>query len=97
MATTIDIETDVIEKVEDKSTTKKKNTNQLIVWNDNHNTFEDVIMWLAMYCGKTFEDATDLAMQVHHLGKATVLDGTFNELKPIHETLQEKGLTVTIE
>lgn len=97
MANILEIEPDVIEKVEDKSTTKKKNLNQLILHNTNYHTFEEVIECLMLYCGKTPEQAIDDAMTVHHLGKATVMEGTLNEIKPSYEALNEKTLKVTIE
>ena len=97
MAEVIEIEPEVIDNVKEKTITKKKNVNYLILFNTDYHTFEEVIMAIMLYCGKTAEEAIADAMRVHEKGKASILDGTMEELKPIYEAFRDKTLKVTIE
>ena len=69
----------------------------IILWNDDVNSFEHVIICLVKYCKHTLEQAEQCAMIVHSNGKCSIKSGDYKKLKPIAETLQDKGLSVTIE
>jgi len=69
----------------------------LILYNDDVNTFDHVIDLLMKYCDHSSIQAEQCAFIVHHNGKCQVKRGEFNDLKPICEALLEGGLTAKIE
>ena len=82
------------EVLETKPKTSK--INNIVLFNDDVNTFEWVINCLVSYCGHDKIQAEQCAMLVHYIGKCEVKKGPFNKLKPICDTLLEKGLTAEI-
>lgn len=72
-------------------------TAQLIVYNDDFNTFDWVIQCFMEVCNHTFIQAEQLSMFVHFKGKAAVKTGSFTELKPMKDALVERGLSAVIE
>ena len=69
----------------------------LILWNDDVNTFDFVIETLIELCKHDAIQAEQCAMLVHHSGKCGVKKGEMDTLLPIHRTFLERGLTSTIE
>jgi ATP-dependent Clp protease adaptor protein ClpS len=69
----------------------------LILFNDDVNTFDFVIETLMDVCGHDAVQAEQCATLVHYKGKCGVKRGSFDELKPKCEALLEKGLSATIE
>ncbi len=69
----------------------------LILYNDDHNTFEHVINMLVKYCDHSKIQGEQCAYIVHHNGKCSVKRGEYKKLKPICEALLEGGLTAEIE
>lgn len=74
-----------------------KNLNELVLWNDEVNTFHFVIETLMELCDHTFEQADQCALLVHTKGKCSVKRGSYNELRPICEAMLERGLSATID
>lgn len=70
---------------------------QLIVWNDEVNTFEWVIETLEEVCGHTHEQAEQCAYIIHFKGKYAVKQGEYEDLKPKCDTITERGISATIE
>jgi len=70
---------------------------QLIVWNDEVNTFEWVIETLIDVCKHTQEQAEQSAMIIHYNGKYAVKNGDYNTLKPMCDAITERGISATIE
>ena len=48
----------------------------LVLYNDEHNTFDHVIEMLVSVCGHDATQAEQCALLVHFKGKCTVLSGT---------------------
>lgn len=69
----------------------------LIVWNDEVNTFDWVIKTLVDICGHTPEQAEQCAFIIHFHGKYAVKQGDFETLKPMREAIIERGINATIE
>nr|NQU92981.1 ATP-dependent Clp protease adaptor ClpS [Bacteroidota bacterium] len=69
---------------------------ELILFNDKVNTFEFVIETLIDVCEHDPISAEQCALITHYNGKCAVKSGEFNELKPIHLEMSERGLTVSI-
>jgi ATP-dependent Clp protease adaptor protein ClpS len=73
------------------------NLSQLIVYNDDHNTFDWVIQCFMEVCHHTQEQSEQLSMLVHFKGKATVKTGPMSVVKPMKDALVERGLSAVIE
>ena len=80
--------------LEETSTGEKA---ELIVYNDDFNTFDWVIQSLMDVCSHTFEQSEQLSLLVHYKGKATVKTGVFAELRPLKDALVDRGLSAIIE
>lgn len=69
----------------------------LVLYNDEHNTFDHVIEMLIAVCGHDALQAEQCALLVHFKGKCTVLSGTYDELEPKCTKLLDADLTAEIE
>jgi ATP-dependent Clp protease adaptor protein ClpS len=69
----------------------------IVVFNDDVNTFDDVIRWLIDICDHEPVQAEQCAFLVHHKGKCSVKTGTWEELKPRASALLDRGLSVEIQ
>lgn len=87
----------VDEKIEELLDSIEKNSHQLILHNDEHNTFDWVIDCLVKVCRHSPEQAEQCSMIVHFKGKCTIKEGDMDVLKPMKDTLVDRGLSVTIE
>lgn len=69
---------------------------EIVLFNDDVNTFDHVIDTLIRVCKHTSEQAEQCAILVHYKGKCTVKTGSFDELKPQCTQLLEAGLSAEI-
>lgn len=95
----LDIDTS-IDELEDVLVAEEITTgfsSQLIVYNDDFNTFDWVIKCFMDICGHTYEQSEQLSLIVHFKGKASVKLGSMEELKPMKDALVERGLSAVIE
>jgi ATP-dependent Clp protease adaptor protein ClpS len=69
----------------------------LIVWNDEVNTFENVIEALVEICGHSHEQAEQCAYIIHFQGKYAVQQGSYDDLKPKCDAITERGINATVE
>jgi ATP-dependent Clp protease adaptor protein ClpS len=77
--------------------TEVGSSTQLIVWNDDVNTFEWVITTLVEVCGHTTVQAEQCAYLIHFKGKYAVKKGEFDFLKPMCDAIVDRGINATIE
>ncbi len=82
---------------EETTSTVGLNQAQLLVYNDDFNTFDWVIQCFMEVCNHTFEQSEQLSLFVHYKGKAIVKTGDVEKLKPMKEALVERGLSAVIE
>lgn len=75
----------------------EKKENHIVLYNDDVNTFEWVIDSLVDICRHDHIQAEQCSYIVHHAGKCSVKNGFFEELRPMCEALQLRGLSATIE
>jgi len=75
---------------------KETNLNEIVLFNDDVNTFDHVIDSLIDICDHTLEQAEQCAILVHYKGKCTVKTGEYNYLKPRCTMLLSKGLSAEI-
>ncbi len=69
---------------------------ELVVFNDDVNTFEHVINTLIQVCRHTPEQAEQCTWLIHYKGKCTVKIGSFADLKPMRQSICDKGISAEI-
>ncbi len=70
--------------------------NEIVLHNDDVNTFDHVIETLIRVCKHDALQAEQCALLVHYKGKCTVKTGTIEELKPQCSALLDAGLSAEI-
>lgn len=88
-----EIETDVLLATEEVGVADK----QIILYNDDFNTFDFVIESLIKVCKQDAIQAEQCTFLVHYKGKCSVKIGSYEVLKPYCTALLERGLTADIE
>jgi ATP-dependent Clp protease adaptor protein ClpS len=88
-----------IEKVKEEILIEEQleNNHEIILYNDDVNTFDHVINCLIRVCKHTSEQAEQCAIIVHYTGKCAVKTGSLEELKPQCVRLLQLGLSAVIE
>ena len=81
-------EVDVLEAVE--------RNNEIVVYNDDVNTFDHVIDTLIEVCDHTPIQAEQCSLIVHYKGKCTVKTGSYEDLEPRCSALLDAGLSAEI-
>ena len=69
----------------------------LVVFNDDVNTFDHVIESLVKICKHEVEQAEQCTWIIHFNGKCQVKRGTFEKLEPMCTALLERGITAEIQ
>lgn len=82
--------TDLLEAIE------TTDVRDLVVYNDDFNTFEHVIATLMRVCKHSPEQAEQCTLLIHYKGKRTVKTGSWEELKPQREGICEAGIDAKI-
>jgi ATP-dependent Clp protease adaptor protein ClpS len=70
---------------------------ELVLYNDDVNTFEFVIETLIEVCRHHPEQAEQCALVAHFKGRCGVKQGDVHALKPLQSEMTNRGLTVSIE
>ena len=70
--------------------------NEIVLYNDDVNTFDHVIDTLIDVCEHTAEQAEQCSIIVHHKGKCIVKTGLFKDLEPRCSKLLLAGLSAEI-
>ncbi|HEX6225845.1 MAG TPA: ATP-dependent Clp protease adaptor ClpS [Chryseolinea sp.] len=68
----------------------------LVVFNDDVNTFDHVTRTLIKVCKHTQEQAEQCTLIIHYKGKCQVKNGTFDFLRPMREAICEAGIDARI-
>ena len=76
--------------------TENVEKHEIILYNDDVNTFQHVIETLVKVCKHSYEQAEQCAYIVHFSGKCVVKTGSLEELVPICSSLLEAGLSAEI-
>jgi ATP-dependent Clp protease adaptor protein ClpS len=90
-------DTDLLEDVLTDDTTSAGMMSELVVYNDDYNTFEWVIECFIEVLSHSSEQAEQLSLIIHYTGKATVKTATFSVLRPLKDALVDRGLSAVIE
>tara|TARA_B100000809_G_scaffold263635_2_gene317383 strand:+ start:752 stop:1039 length:288 start_codon:yes stop_codon:yes gene_type:complete len=70
--------------------------NEIVLYNDDVNTFDHVIDTLVYACDHTTEQAEQCSILVHYKGQCIVKTGEYKELEPRCSMLLEAGLSAEI-
>ncbi len=83
---------DVLEEVlEDND-----NPKNLIVFNDDFNTFEHVIETLIKVCKHDPNQAEQCTYIIHYKGQCVVRNGSYQKLRPMREGISNAGIKAAI-
>lgn len=82
-------EIEQIDTLEDKE-------HEIILYNDDVNTFDHVIECLVKICDHSYLQAEQCAYIVHYSGKCTVKTGPLEDLIPRCTALLEEGLSAEV-
>ena len=87
-----------IEKIQEELDVLTQETpkHEIILHNDDVNTFDFVIDSLVSVCEHTLEQAEQCTILVHYKGKCAVKTGEYKELEPKCTKLLELGLSAEI-
>jgi len=75
---------------------QEENLHEIVLFNDDVNTFDYVIEMLMEVCEHTSNQAEQCSIIVHNKGKCTVKTGGYKELKPRCSKLLEAGLSAEL-
>ncbi|MGV6845177.1 MAG: ATP-dependent Clp protease adaptor ClpS [Lutibacter sp.] len=75
---------------------EKTKEHEIVLFNDDVNTFDFVIDSLIEVCEHTLEQAEQCTILVHYKGKCTVKTGEYNDLKKRCTLLLSRGLSAEI-
>ena len=70
--------------------------NEIVLFNDDVNTFDHVINTLVNVCDHLPEQAEQCSLIVHYKGKCTVKTGDYDDLKPRCSKLLQAGLSAEL-
>jgi len=70
---------------------------EIVVHNDDVNTFDHVILSLVEICDHEPIQAEQCAWIVHNNGKCSVKRGTYDQLEARCHALQERGISAVIQ
>lgn len=68
----------------------------LVIFNDDVNTFDHVIQTLMKVCKHTAEQAEQCSLIIHYRGKCTVKSGDFEFLRPMRNAICDAGIDARI-
>lgn len=77
-------------------TTSRDLKSQVILFNDDIHTFDDVIIQIIKACGYNAEKATEIAYEADRNGKAKVYEGDFEKCLRVSNILEEIRLRTQI-
>ena len=83
------------QEIEQAETLENKE-HEIILFNDDVNTFDHVIECLVRICGHSYIQAEQCAFIVHYSGKCGVKTGAFEELILKCNKLLEEGLSAEV-
>ena len=69
----------------------------LVVYNDDFNTFDHVIETLIKVCKHASQQAEQCTYIIHYKGKCAVKNGSFLQLRPMRQGIADAGLKAVIE
>ena len=75
---------------------KEAQLHDLIVFNDEVNTFDHVIAALVEVCNHSQEQAEQCTILIHYKGKCAVKSGGADELAPMRNAICRRGISAEV-
>lgn len=69
----------------------------LVIYNDDHNTFEFVIDTLIEVCGHSLLQAEQCTLLIHYKGKCAVKSGDFDMIASMRNDICRRGISAEVE
>lgn len=82
--------------IEEEKETEREFPWNVILYNDNHHTFNEVVLQVQKATGVALNVAFEITMEAHTKGQAICFTGTHTECEKVAGVLREIGLTVEI-
>ncbi len=82
--------------IEEEILRAEKKQNELVIYNDDFNSFDYVIDTLIKVCRHEPLQAEQCTLMIHYNGKCSVKMGEYKKLRPLCENILERGLTAEI-
>lgn len=79
-----------------KVKTEQATENEIVVFNDDYNTFDHVINTLIATCDHSPTQAEQCTIIIHYKGKCSVKSGSYEELKPRCLEILDAGISAEI-
>ena len=73
------------------------NQNEIVLFNDDVNTFDHVIESLIKVCKHEVTQAEQCTWIIHYNGKCQVKHGSFEKLEPMCTALLDRGISAEIQ
>lgn len=89
-------EFDIQEEVLVADVVDQDNVRDLMVYNDDFNTFDHVINTLIKVCKHDVHQAEQCTFLIHYKGKCSVKKGMYEDLKPMREGISDAGIKAAI-
>ena len=71
-------------------------SHELVVFNDDVNTFDNVIEALIEVCDHTIEQAEQCTLIIHYKGKCAVKLGSFQALAAMRNAICKRGISAEV-
>jgi ATP-dependent Clp protease adaptor protein ClpS len=88
------IDIDVLEEITEETNTV--DLWELVVFNDDVNSFDHVIETLMDVCEHTAEQAEQCTILIHYKGKCGVKSGEFDQLAIMRNTICKRGISAEV-
>lgn len=85
---------ELVEVIEDQENDEERD---LVVYNDDFNTFEHVTKTLIKVCKHEVQQAEQCTYLIHHKGRCAVKRGSYLKLRPMREGITDAGIKAAIE
>jgi ATP-dependent Clp protease adaptor protein ClpS len=92
----MDTDYEVEELVEVEEDQDNEDLKNLVVYNDDFNTFEHVTNTLIKVCKHDVQQAEQCTYLIHYKGRCAVKSGNYQRLKPMRESITEAGIKAAI-
>jgi ATP-dependent Clp protease adaptor protein ClpS len=80
-----------------KKPPSNRGLHRVVLQDDNHNTFDDVIDSLMEVCGHGYLQSVQCATITHSVGRCSIFEDSYDSCQSIHHRLMQCGLTVIVE
>lgn len=88
---------DFLEEIIAKEKAKPGRNWKVILYNDNHHKFDDVVLWVQKATGCSHEVASHVVHTAHHTGRSVCYEGMKEKCQRVAGYLRSNGLQVEVD